>query len=92
VARIPSDSLPSPWGEGGPPPAFFPAGAGRVRGQLGGEEELRGYFAALRRKSRHSRESGNPARSGNVDPRLRGGDDGLTFISTGGPQALDHSA
>jgi hypothetical protein len=28
---------------------------------------------------------------GEVDPRLRGGDDGLTFISMGGPQAHDHS-
>jgi hypothetical protein len=30
-------SLPSPRGEGGPRPAFSPAGAGRVRGQLHGE-------------------------------------------------------
>jgi len=47
--------------------------------------------AALRRKSRHSRESGNPVRSVAVDPRLRGGDEGLTLISMGGPQAHGHS-
>jgi hypothetical protein len=56
-------------------------------------------LSSLRRKSRHSREacpprrrgSGNPARSGDMDPRFRGGDEGLTFISMGGPQAHDHS-
>jgi hypothetical protein len=43
-------------------------------------------------------ESGNPARS-HVDPRpstssgqaLRGGNEGLTFIPMGGPEAHDHS-
>jgi hypothetical protein len=49
-----------------------------------------GFLAPLRRKSRHSRESGNPVGSPDVDPRLRGGD-GLTFISVGGPQAHHHS-
>jgi hypothetical protein len=34
------------------------------------------------------RESGNPARSGDLDPRLRGGDESLTLISMGGPQAM----
>jgi hypothetical protein len=43
------------------------------------------------RKSRHSRESGNPARSSDVDPRLRGGDERLTLISTGGPEAHGRS-
>jgi hypothetical protein len=43
------------------------------------------FFATLRRKSRHSRESGNPPPPGDLDPRLRGGDEGLTFISMGGP-------
>src|SRR5208337_2795408 len=47
--------------------------------------------AALRRKSRHSRESGNPARSVDVDPRLRGGEEGLTLISMGGRRAHGHS-
>jgi hypothetical protein len=42
-------------------------------------------FGMLRRKSRHSHESGNPAAPGDVDPGLRGGDEGLTFISMGGP-------
>jgi hypothetical protein len=33
-----------------------------------------------------------PAKAGiQMDPRLRGGDQGLTFISMGGPQAHDHS-
>jgi hypothetical protein len=45
----------------------------------------------LRRKSRHSRESGNPAPPGDLDPRLRGGDEGLTFITTGGRHAHRHS-
>jgi hypothetical protein len=34
------------------------------------------------------RESGS---FGDVDPRLRGGDEGLIFISMGGPQAQGHS-
>jgi hypothetical protein len=45
--------------------------------------------APLRRKSRHSRESGNPVPA-DMDPRLRGGDV-LTFIPAGGPQAHVHS-
>jgi hypothetical protein len=31
---------PLPWGEGGPLPAFSPAGAGRVRGYSGGVRRL----------------------------------------------------
>jgi len=37
------------------------------------------------RRSRHSRESGNPACSGDVDPRFRGADEGLTIIPIGEP-------
>ena len=53
---------------------------------------------ADRRKSRHSREachrkSGEreSSLSGDMDPRLRGGDEGLTFISRGEPKAHEHS-
>jgi hypothetical protein len=37
------------------------------------------------RRSRHSREGGNPACSGDVDPRFRGADEGLTIIPIGEP-------
>jgi hypothetical protein len=47
--------------------------------------KLQRCFAALPRKSRHSRESGNPVRLPEVDPRLRGAN-GSTFISWGGPR------
>ena len=35
--------------------------------------------------------SGNPARSGDVDPRLGGGDEGFTFIPVGWPEAHGRS-
>jgi CRISPR/Cas system-associated exonuclease Cas4 (RecB family) len=47
-------------------------------------------LATARQRSCHSRESGNPVRSGDVDPRFRGGDEGSSFISIGGPQAHDN--
>jgi hypothetical protein len=58
-----------------------------------------GNSKTLCRKSRHSRESGNPSRSGDADPRpsassgqaLRGGDEGLNSVSMGGPQGHDNS-
>jgi hypothetical protein len=39
---------------------------------------------------RHSRESGNPPPSCDVDPRLRGGDE-VIFVSSDGPQAHGNS-
>ena len=63
---------------------------------VAGEESRSGpqtrprFLATARQKSCHSRESGNPVRSGDVDPRFRGGDEGSGFISMDGPQAHDN--
>jgi hypothetical protein len=67
----------------------------RFRGNDGGPVTFDGAhslssFGAPGRKSRHSRESGNPVRTRDVDLRLRGGDS-LNLISMGGSQASGHS-